>query len=85
MLQQKARAHGAMEHISFVLWIAVFAVFGSPQLSSSAAKEDLIEAAKKEREVVFYTTINLEEAGAMSRSLQSEISVPRGEHQPGGR
>ena len=73
-----------MEHISFVLWIAVFAVFGSPQLSSSAAIEDLIEAAKKEREVGFYTTINLEEAAAMSARFKArypflEVNITRAE------
>lgn len=82
MLKQKARAHGAMEHISFVLWIAVFAVFGFPQASSSAARDDLIEAAKRERELVFYTTINLEEAGTVSRHFKAkypflEVSINR--------
>ena len=47
--------------ISLPLLIAALVALAFPQKSNSAAKEDLIEAAKKEREVVFYTTINLEE------------------------
>jgi iron(III) transport system substrate-binding protein len=84
MLHQKAAAHRAMERFYFILWIAVFAVFGSPQPSSSAAREDLIDAAKKEREVVFYSTTNLEEAGAMSARFKAkypflEVNITRGE------
>ncbi len=50
----------------------------------SASREDLIEAAKKDREVVFYTTTNLEEAGAMSRHFKAkypflEININRAE------
>ncbi len=84
MLQQKATVHGAMERISFILWITVVAAFGLPQPSNSATKEDLIEAAKKEREVVFYTTTNLEEAGAMSARFKArypflEVNITRAE------
>ncbi len=84
MLQQTATVHGAMERISFILWITVVAAFGLPQPSNSATKEDLIEAAKKEREVVFYTTTNLEEAGAMSARFKArypflEVNITRAE------
>lgn len=72
MLCQKVRARGMMKPLCFVLWVAVFAAFGLPQPSSSAIREDLVEAAKKEREVVFYTTINLEEAGTVSRHFKAK-------------
>jgi len=49
-------------------WFAV--VFTS--LSLAATKEDIIEAAKKDREVVFYTTTNVEEADAMSRHFKAK-------------
>jgi iron(III) transport system substrate-binding protein len=61
--------HHLMTSIS-LLWIAGFIALGSPRVSSSATREDMIEAAKKDREVVFYTTTNLEEAGAMSRHFK---------------
>jgi iron(III) transport system substrate-binding protein len=47
-------------------------VFGFSSESSAAMREDLIGAAKKEREVVFYTTTNLEEAGAMSGRFKAK-------------
>jgi iron(III) transport system substrate-binding protein len=72
MLCQKVRARGVMKGLCFVLWVAVFAAFGLPQPSNSAIREDLVEAAKKEREVVFYTTINLEEAGTVSRHFKAK-------------
>ena len=84
MLQQIATAHGVMERASFILLIAGVATFGLPQRSNSADREDLIEAAKKEREVVFYTTTNLEEAGAMSARFKArypflEVNITRAE------
>ena len=84
MLQQKVTAHGAMERISFILLIAGVATFGLPQPCNSAVREDLVEAAKKEREVVFYTTTNLEEAGAMSARFKArypflEVNITRAE------
>src|SRR5439155_17403107 len=54
-----------MKPIALALLIAAFVAFGFPQGSSAATREDPIEAAKKDREVVFYTTTNLEEAAAM--------------------
>ena len=73
-----------MKPISFVLLIAAFVAFSFPRVSSSATREDLIEAAKKDREVVFYTTTNLEEAGAMSRHFKAkypflEVNINRAE------
>ena len=53
-----------MKSISLLLSIAGFIIFA--RISSAATNADLIEAAKKEREVTLYTTTNLEEANAMS-------------------
>ena len=39
MLDLKARAHRAMERVSFVLLIAVFVAFGFPQPCSSGQPE----------------------------------------------
>ena len=61
-----------MKLFSFVLLIATFVAFGFPRSSSSATREDLIEAAKKERELVFYTTTNLEGAGAVSGHFKAK-------------
>jgi iron(III) transport system substrate-binding protein len=82
MLDLKVRERGAMEPVSFVLLIAALVAFGFAQPCSSATREDLIEAAKKERELVFYTTINLEEAGAVSRHFKAkypflEVNISR--------
>ena len=54
------------------------------QSSHAATKEDLVEAAKKDREVVFYTTTNLEEANAMSARFKAkypflEVNINRAE------
>ena len=73
-----------MKSISLVLLIAAFVAFGFPRGSSAATREDLIEAAKKEREVVFYTTTNLEEAAAMSGRFKAkypflEVNINRAE------
>ena len=54
------------------LGIAAFVAFGFSSDPASATREDLIEAAKKEREVVFYTTTNLEEAAAMSGRFKAK-------------
>ena len=61
-----------MMRFSLTLWIAAFVAFGFSSESSAATREDLIEAAKKEREVVFYTTTNLEEAAAMSGRFKAK-------------
>jgi len=61
-----------MKPIALALLIAAFLAFGFPQGSSAATREDPIEAAKKEREVVFYTTTNLEEAAAMSARFKAK-------------
>ena len=64
--------------------LLIVALIAFPQRSSSATREDLIEAAKKEREVVLYTTTNLEEASAMSGHFKTkypflDVNVNRAE------
>ena len=61
-----------MKSISLVLFVAAFVSFGFSPESSAATREELIDAAKKEREVVFYTTTNLEEAAAMSARFKAK-------------
>ena len=61
-----------MKSISLVLFVAAFGSFGFSPESSAATREELIDAAKKEREVVFYTTTNLEEAAAMSARFKAK-------------
>ncbi len=72
MLQRKVKAQRTMKLIFSVRLIAAIVALGFPPRSSSATREDLIEATKKDREVVFYTTTNLEEAGAMSRHFKAK-------------
>jgi iron(III) transport system substrate-binding protein len=84
VIRRKTPAHGATARIRFVLLAAFFATFGIPQLSGAATRDDLIDAAKREREVVFYTTSNLEEASAMSARFKSrypflEVNITRAE------
>src|SRR5262249_36675232 len=76
MVDQKAKG--------YVLLIVSLVVFGFARAASSATRKDVIEAAKKDREVVFYTTTNLEEAGAMSRHFKAkypflEVNINRAE------
>ena len=83
-LEQKVRDHSTIKPISLVLLIVALVAFGFPRASRSANREDLIEAAKKDREVVFYTTTNLEEAVAMSRHFKAkypflEVNINRAE------
>ena len=59
-----------MKSISLIPLIVACVIFSG--ISSAATKDDLIEAAKKEREVVFYTTTNLEEAAAMSARFKAK-------------
>ena len=61
-----------MKSISLVLLVAAFVSFGFSPESSAATRDELIDAAKKEREVVFYTTTNLEEAAAMSARFKAK-------------
>jgi iron(III) transport system substrate-binding protein len=61
-----------MMRFALALGIAAFVAFVFSSESSAATREDLIETAKKEREVVFYTTTNLEEAGAMSGRFKAK-------------
>ncbi|HEV8723910.1 MAG TPA: extracellular solute-binding protein [Candidatus Binatia bacterium] len=51
-------------HLLFVFLAVVF-VFASAQLSRAASREQLIEGAKKEGEVILYASMNLEEANTM--------------------
>jgi len=67
-----------------VLWLIALAILACVRASSSATRQDFIEAAKKDREVVFYTTTNLEEAGAMTRHFKAmypflEVNINRAE------
>jgi len=59
-----------MKPICLILAIAAFVALARG--SSAATKDDLVEAAKKDREVVFYTTSNLEEASAMSARFKAK-------------
>src|SRR5258706_5103102 len=61
-----------MKPIALALLLAAIVAIASPSRSNSATREDLVEAAKKEREVVFYTTTNLEEASAVSRNFKAK-------------
>jgi iron(III) transport system substrate-binding protein len=84
MLEQNVTDHSTIKPISLVLLIVALLAFGLPRASRSASREDLIEAAKKDREVVFYTTTNLEEASAMNRQFKAkypflEVNINRAE------
>jgi iron(III) transport system substrate-binding protein len=84
MAERKAAAQRARAGIRFVLLIAICSAFVFPRSSGAASRDDLIEAAKKEREVVFYTTTNLEEANAMSARFKArhpflEVNITRAE------
>jgi iron(III) transport system substrate-binding protein len=59
-----------MNPIAFFLLIAAFNAFAAE--APAANNAELIEAAKKERDVVFYTTTNLEEAVAMSGHFKAK-------------
>jgi spermidine/putrescine-binding protein len=59
-----------MNPITFFLLIAAFNAFAAE--APAANNAELIEAAKKERDVVFYTTTNLEEAVAMSGHFKAK-------------
>src|SRR6516162_6884616 len=69
-------------HSRSLLLIAALVAF--PLRSNSATRQDLVEAAKKEREVVLYTTTNLEEASAMGGHFKAkypflDVNVNRAE------
>lgn len=61
-----------MKRISSISLLTAFFAIVLSQWSPAATKEDFLDAAKKEREVVFYTTTNLEEADAMSRHFKAK-------------
>ena len=72
--------------MKFSLSTLLVAVFGAsvPSFVGAAVREDIIESARKDAEVVFYTTTNLEEAAAMSRHFKSKypflnVSINRAE------
>jgi iron(III) transport system substrate-binding protein len=84
MLQRKLSARSSLRRNYCFLSLTTIVVCGFPPWSSSATREDVVEAAKKEREVVFYTTTNLEEASAVSRNFKAkypflEVSINRAE------
>jgi iron(III) transport system substrate-binding protein len=56
----------------YFLLIGLVSAFGVPEFSSAADRQDLIAAAKKERELILYTTINLEEAGVITRQFKAK-------------
>jgi iron(III) transport system substrate-binding protein len=73
-----------MKTIGFFLLIAAFIAVGFLRASRSATLEEFMEAARKEREVVFSTTTNLEEAGSMARQFKAkypflEVNIIRAE------
>jgi len=83
MLDLEVNTHITIRSIA-VLWLIALAILACARASSSATRQDLTEAAKKDREVVFYTTTNLEEAGAMSRHFKAnypflEVNINRAE------
>ena len=59
-----------MKPICLILAIAAFVALARG--SNAATRDELVEAAKKDREVVFYTTSNLEEASAMSARFKAK-------------
>ncbi|HVO94773.1 MAG TPA: ABC transporter substrate-binding protein, partial [Terriglobales bacterium] len=71
-----------MKSVYLILLIGAFVAHSHK--SGAATKDDLTEAAKKDREVVFYTTTNLEEAAAMSGRFKAkypflDVNINRGE------
>ena len=84
MFDRKALTRGTKACICFGVSVVAFAAVAFPRTSRAATRDDLIEAAKKEREVVFYTTTNLEEASAMSARFKArypflEVNITRAE------
>ena len=72
-----------MKPICLILLVTALVAFARGD-SSAATRDDLVEAAKKDREVVFYTTSNLEEASAMSARFKAKypflnVSINRSE------
>src|ERR1041384_7835282 len=72
-----------MKFFLSTLLVAVLAAT-VPPFVGAAVREDIIESARKDGEVVFYTTTNLEDAGAMSRHFTSKypflnVSINRAE------
>ena len=74
-----------MKTIGFFLLIAAFIAVGFLRASSSATRDEFIEAARNEREVVLSTTINLEEAGSMARHFKAKYPFLEVNINPGGR
>jgi iron(III) transport system substrate-binding protein len=84
MHDPKVKVYSTIKVISLMLLMVALAVFVCARASISATRQDFIEGAKKDREVVFYTTTNLEEAGAMGRHFKAkypflEVNINRAE------
>ena len=62
---------GPMKFSILLLLTAVFLFSIFPQPVSPASREDLVESSRKEGEIVFYTTTNVEEAEAMTRHFRT--------------
>jgi len=73
-----------MKIFPVLLAIAALVHSGFAPSGYAATRDELIETARKDREVVFTTTTNLEEAGAMSRQFKAkypflEVNIIRAE------
>jgi hypothetical protein len=66
----------------FQLGLLLLFVFLS-QSAAAATRDQLIEGAKKEGEIVLYASMNVEEANAMIARFSSQISVSEGQVQSG--
>ena len=69
---------------SFSIMLAIFFAWTAPAIAASATREDVQDSARKDNEVVFYTTTNLEEAAAMARHFKAkypsiEVNINRAE------
>jgi len=79
-----AEGKSMMMRIALLAWIIAVVGLWFPPSSRSATRDEIIDAAKRDREVVFYTTTNLEEAGAMSRQFKArypflDVNINRAE------
>ncbi len=73
-----------MKTLGFWLLIAGFVAADFLETASAATREDITEAAKKDRELVFDTTTNIEEANSVSRQFKAkypflEVNINRAE------
>ncbi len=56
----------------FVLQVAVLVVLTFSQPSLAASREDLLEGAKREGQVVVYLSMNVEESNARNRAFEAK-------------